>query len=432
MDDIEAVCIYCSHLCGCRLLVDKQHAFHSEAIVTFENPGACPAWEPVIASVKNTRARAYDRVGNGCLRGMATLHQTVELELKRQEEAKALMEAPDLASIIRQGMSSEEREQQLRFMTEDDGSLTLAEDGQPIPRPTQEVRSFAASENFHVQMPKDQALYATFNQVLKHIVGVEIENGWLVKSKRAKKGAEENDQTMATIIKPSAGKTVNIRVPAKPAALTVKAPAVKAQSKPAATAVVKQSAPVAKRPVALPPGQVKNMLARTPSAQPAVTAIRPKKSPLAVPIKAQRKPVQEPEEEQVQEEQVEEQVEEQAVEAQAPVVDTDSIAQAVVEAITPAITEVVQGMIESAVEQVNTMLCVFHDHEHLLVQQVCEQANAAFKSLKGKSDFNIDAFEQKTGVQGGLLSYISDAAVDADGEPQEEEVAADEGEVEGE
>jgi hypothetical protein len=123
--------------------------------------------------------------------------QMLMTPLIKQEEAEYEMTiTPDLQRIIREGMKAGEREQQLRFLTDEEGEVVLDDHNNPVPRPTLQLRNFAVSPDYHVQLPKDTAWFWNVKQVVDHILKTEVEQGLIVKDSRSKSTTNTERKTM--------------------------------------------------------------------------------------------------------------------------------------------------------------------------------------------------------------------------------------------
>ena len=423
---LPQVCLYCSHLCGCPLL---QGSSAYEPMTNAVLPGdhkQCDCWESIGSNIKVIRDRVYTRAGNGCIRGMAILPSIIEEAMKEKEAQQEQLanEAPDLASIIRQGMTSEEREYQLRYQTDDSGEVVLAADNQPLARPAQEIRAFAVSPNFHIQMSKHMVWFNTLDLVLKHIIESELEQGLITKSKRTpNKGVKREEKHNMPVIhtKPTVGRPATVKpVASRPVAM-----------RPAATPVVRPTAsPVAKpgpKPLVVRPG----VTTATPAVQ---TVNRPKKSGVApaasVPQKAMRRPTSLPAHPPVVEEEVVEQQQEEEEMSAAPEFNTDDLVQAVVDSMSPVVSDIVKTEMSRMFDAIS----IHHDVMLMMFKSVLEQVNGVLKGAKIKGSLSLEAFKDVFPKENKILSYLDDPqqvdGVEAtgDGEEAVAEEAVEEGE----
>jgi hypothetical protein len=100
------------------------------------------------------------------------------------------VEIPDFAGMLREGMTSAERNEQLRYETDDDGNVILEDlgDEEPFkrPRPTYQLRKFACDPEGYVQLNHSAGMFWTQDDLIRHILKIEIENEYVIKSKKSK------------------------------------------------------------------------------------------------------------------------------------------------------------------------------------------------------------------------------------------------------
>jgi len=183
----DKICLNCAGLGKCPRLADKKGQFDPRKVVTPEALQECPDWIPVRWLTRNVRDQLYARGGLGSLRGLFMLPDLVQDKLEKQEEEPDEMDVVDLACIIRDGMTAEERREQLRYVTDDDGNVVLDDEDQPIPRNSHEYRFFAISPDFHVGLERATGLFWRAGQVLDYIVDKELELGLITKNRKGGK-----------------------------------------------------------------------------------------------------------------------------------------------------------------------------------------------------------------------------------------------------
>jgi hypothetical protein len=109
-------------------------------------------------------------------------------QLVEQESEDGMSgETPDFAGMIADGMTSTEREEQLRFETNPDGTF-VEDDGIRRPRPSHQLRKFACDPEGHVQLDHSTGMFWTTDKVINYIVATEVEQDLITKVKRSKKG----------------------------------------------------------------------------------------------------------------------------------------------------------------------------------------------------------------------------------------------------
>ena len=181
-----AVCLFCTNLPGCKLLIGPKKKFSLDLVIKPEDNGTCQQYAPVTPRLHDVRLHLFESTGAGCLRVLHKLPAIISEDLLRaeQEEEYAMSETPDLASIITEEMTVDQRREQLLHVTDDNGDVVLEEDGQPIVRPAYELRNFAVSGDYHVQLPRDVAVFRSTTQVVDDIIKKELELGLITKNSK--------------------------------------------------------------------------------------------------------------------------------------------------------------------------------------------------------------------------------------------------------
>jgi hypothetical protein len=109
-----------------------------------------------------------------------------DLVLKEMKEAGMDDLAPDFAAMLVAGMSVADREGQLRYETDESGNILLNEEGKPTYRPCYQLKQFVANKGSHVELGLPVVWHWTTNQLVDHILKVEVEQGLIVKPKKAR------------------------------------------------------------------------------------------------------------------------------------------------------------------------------------------------------------------------------------------------------
>jgi hypothetical protein len=185
-DEAVTLCVTCANLCGCPLLVNeaKKKPFDPELVITEDRPRTCDQWEEISDAEAAGRARAYEIGGLGVLHA---IHQSLELGL----EEERMDEIPDFTSMIRDGMTVAEREEQLRFETDSAGAVIVDDAGQKIPRSAFPLRKYAADQDGPLKKPNRVVMFWPTDQLIDQLLKAEVEAGWIKDdgSKRTKKRA---------------------------------------------------------------------------------------------------------------------------------------------------------------------------------------------------------------------------------------------------
>lgn len=190
MTDMPRTCLYCSEAFGCRYLSDSRGVFVPERVITEENPRECKEWAPVGSRQKWVRDMMYRLQGDG---GVRVIHQMPRIimdslvQREQEEEKMNVDDNPDFASMLREGMTTEEREAQLRYETDPEGNVLVDEQGKGRPRAQYVISKFATDPGQHIQLDHSAGMFYTLDAVVKFILDKEVELGYLVKSKKPKK-----------------------------------------------------------------------------------------------------------------------------------------------------------------------------------------------------------------------------------------------------
>jgi hypothetical protein len=164
-------------------------------VITEENFQYCASFELIGDREKRgVRERLYAMSGLGYLRALHELPDLVMQGLRQGEEDELMYEdMPDFQDpkLLRDGMMSDEREEVLRYHTDEDGNVSVKVDdeGEPVKlaRPAYHLKRYAADENGPIQLDKSVCWFWSTNQLVDHIIKTEVKLGLISKSK--KKGA---------------------------------------------------------------------------------------------------------------------------------------------------------------------------------------------------------------------------------------------------
>jgi len=199
---MEHACFTCSNLMGCPLLADKKGVFVEAAVLKKEDNESCINWQPVNRRQKDVRDALYGIQGEGCLR---VLHQVpsmiMEQLVKEGADEMNLAEMPDLTGMIREGMTTVEREEQLRYETNDEGEVLYDELDSGLtkrPRPQYQLRKFACDPDGHIRLDHSVGIFWNTEQVIRHILAVEVEQGLIVKPGKTKSKTAEKAKATET------------------------------------------------------------------------------------------------------------------------------------------------------------------------------------------------------------------------------------------
>ena len=233
---MDKTCINCSTLAGCHLLADSKNHFVPERAITEARSGECSYWTPVNPKQQAVRSTMFGLLGIGCLR---VIHEAAPASIDdqlieiHQKEEDALMseDMPDFDEppYLIEGMSAEDREAVLLYELNERGELLVEEDGRHRPRPSWQLRKFACDQDKHIQLDHATGMFWRTDQIVKHILAVEVEQGLLEKAKRKTKKQEQVKEAAEPAKKEENTKMakrtiVRNRPGAKPAAAGAKKP----------------------------------------------------------------------------------------------------------------------------------------------------------------------------------------------------------------
>lgn len=190
---MEQTCINCANILGCPMLSDAKGTFVPERVITTKNYRGCRDWAPINSMQREVRKSLVGIQGDNALR---ILHRVGTIINSDEEGANEMMEdMPDFAGMLRQGMMSADREEQLRYETDDEGNVILEDlgNGETLkrPRPTYQLRKFACDPEGYIQLDHSAGMFQTQDWLIKHILKIEINNGLITRSKRTKTTAPE-------------------------------------------------------------------------------------------------------------------------------------------------------------------------------------------------------------------------------------------------
>jgi len=185
---MESTCFHCANILGCPMLSDSKGAFVPERVITSEKYRKCSDWEPVQALQNEIRKTLMGIQGDNVFR---ILHRVGTIINQGEESADEMInDMPDFAGILREGMMSADREEQLRYETDEHGNIVLEDLGHndtiKRPRPTYQLRKFACDPDGYIQLDHSAGIFQTQDWLIKHILKIEIEEGLITRSKRTK------------------------------------------------------------------------------------------------------------------------------------------------------------------------------------------------------------------------------------------------------
>lgn len=364
-------CLYCDAIQGCPFLKDQGRQFSQHRVIQPDKTEECTGWTPLSGPrQKDVRDRLYEVTGPGSIRVLFSLNDAAASDLKQMEEEEhEMMQTIDLASIIPEGMTVSEREFQLRHLTDEEGNVTGDDDGEPVVRPSYELRNFAISPDYHVKLERDVGLFWSTKQVVDHIIKAELEQGLITKD--SKKGSPNLATGSAPTSKPretkkmAAGKRVILRRGGKGAA-----------------------------PKADEPKKTTGKATTTTGAKKGKTVVKKGKAKGTSPAKAAAP----------------------AEEAAAPVGDFDM--EALVDALVPRVSEVVENRIKEIDAKLNEVIAYIEDAKAASTDGITLLHDVMAQSIMAMNG-NINS------LAGNLIKALTEEDAEIDWEPCEIELNGD-------
>jgi hypothetical protein len=194
-----ASCLHCANILGCPMLSDAKGTFVLERVIKPEHRRECPDWGHVDPMQHEVRKTLIGIQGDNALR---ILHKVGTIIQNEEGTDEMTEDMPDFAGMLREGMMSADREEQLRFETDEEGNVVPEDlgNGETIkrPRPTYQLRKFACDPEGYIQLDHSAGMFQTQDWLIKHILKIEIDKGLITRSKRTrttapKAGAEPEE-----------------------------------------------------------------------------------------------------------------------------------------------------------------------------------------------------------------------------------------------
>ena len=211
MDD-QNLCTNCGSMAGCRWLADKVGRFIPERVITAERFRVCRDWVESSVAQRAIREKLQAVIGVGSFRAIQQLPAIAEEEmLAREQEEEELMagDAPRLDLLLYEGITKSAREEQLRIETDEDGKF-IEDEGRPRPRPNYQLRQFVIDAEQHIQLPRSVAMFWSTDQLVDHILKVELEQELIAKDKKSSKQTEPQTSTRETEDMAGEGRRVSV------------------------------------------------------------------------------------------------------------------------------------------------------------------------------------------------------------------------------
>jgi hypothetical protein len=179
------------------MLSDAKGTFVLERVIRTKDHRECPDYGPITPMQHEVRKSLVGIQGEDST--LRILHRVGTIINDDDEEgANEMMEdMPDFAGMLVEGMMSADREEQLRYETDEQGNVTPEDlgNGELVkrPRPTYQLRKFACDPEGYIQLDHSQGMFQTQDWLIKHILKIEIDNGLITRSKRTKTTAPKSE-----------------------------------------------------------------------------------------------------------------------------------------------------------------------------------------------------------------------------------------------
>jgi hypothetical protein len=219
VDELIPICLYCSKLVHCPLLSDSGGKCVEERLITAERYRECPDWTPIQYAKKKVRDKMYNISGLGYLRCAHSEFPDQETSLTLDEGALYAMimerERPDFYSMLYEGITTTERDTQLRFQTDENGQIkvVVGPDGTEIPlvRPNYELMGYAMAPEGPICAGRN-VMFSSVNEIIEHILKTEVAAGLVIKAKKPKAETPQPEERETVDMPPAKGTPVQTRV----------------------------------------------------------------------------------------------------------------------------------------------------------------------------------------------------------------------------
>jgi len=215
----STLCRTCEKLRRCEL-IGQPPEIEGESLSTDEDPRECREWSSAGPSARAVRLKAYEIGGLAALRAVRALS---DLVIREEEAVFEDEEKPDIRGIAGDMIAYKAREEQLRYLTDDDGNFILDTHDQKIPRETFWLREYATDPEGPIGADKDVVWFWSRKQLIDAILKAEKESGIVTSASEMKK-AERAQNKVAPKATPKKEapkmKKINIRRGGKLAAST--------------------------------------------------------------------------------------------------------------------------------------------------------------------------------------------------------------------
>lgn len=203
LTSVPLSCGTCRNLASCPYLAEDGEPLDYERLIRLSAPRACDRWQTINWRSYHMRLRLQTLAGDSwpSVIHMLPVHQLETVEDDREEGASEV-NTQSLLALVRPGeTTAEEREQQLRFETDEHGSLRIDEAGRSVPRLSFVLRRYALDPAGPVRADPTVTIFWTPDQLIRQIIAAEVGAGVVKRSDRKPKQDEEGDSQMGVRLK---------------------------------------------------------------------------------------------------------------------------------------------------------------------------------------------------------------------------------------
>lgn len=189
MEGNTKTCLKCRNLRGCRLLRNRDGSLAVQSVVTEDSEEQCPEWIPTGSREYMLRKGMVQNFGLGAVRA---IHALPSDNLPDEEETEHdMIELEQLRELVREDMTRAEREEYVRYATDESGEFIVDVDGNKVPRRALIIRKYATDV---LDVPNEEAAFLSIHKLVKRILKLEAENKWIAKNRPKKTKQEEPEQ----------------------------------------------------------------------------------------------------------------------------------------------------------------------------------------------------------------------------------------------
>jgi len=208
---LPRTCLYCDAVGGCGHLGDPKGRFILERVITEDAPRDCTDWTMVGHRQHDNREKLKEIAGEANTVRTHYLLPDIVLDGMRQGEKDELMfeEIPDFDGMRIEGMTTTEREEQLRYETDEDNNVIVETDAEgnefKRARPSYQLKAYVTQPLDNggvIGLAQKVAMLWTVNPLIDYVLKHEVEQGLITKVKKPKGKAAVEGKPEPTQPKP--------------------------------------------------------------------------------------------------------------------------------------------------------------------------------------------------------------------------------------